>query len=89
MLPKYMMRKLKAMRSGVSEATVFSKHLKLSNVSCCLSIDKRFINFTDYVCQCRDVRTREVGIQEIHHKVRPFEVGPVQMYEYGTLWSTV
>ena len=23
---------------------------------------------------CRDVRTREVGIQEIHHKVRPDEV---------------
>ena len=77
------------MRRRVSEATVFSKHLKLSNVSYCLSIDKRFINFTDYVCQCRDVRTREVGIQEIHHKVRPFEVGPVPMYEYGTLWRTV
>lgn len=84
-----MMRKLKAMRRRVSEATVFSKHLKLSNVSYCLSIDKRFINFTDYVCQCRDVRTREVGIQEIHHKVRPFEVCPVPMYEYETLWSTV
>jgi len=82
-----MMRKLKAMSKRVSEATVFSKHLKLSNVSCCLSIDKRFINFTDYVCQCRDVRTREVGIQEIHHKVRPFEVGPVQMYE--RFWSPV
>lgn len=25
--------------------------------------------------QCRDVRTREVGIQEIHHKVRPYQVG--------------
>lgn len=24
--------------------------------------------------QCRDVRTREVGIQEIHHKVRPYQV---------------
>ena len=35
------------------------------------------------------MRTREVGIQEIHHKVRPFEVGPVPMYEYGTLWRTV
>ena len=23
---------------------------------------------------CRDVRTREVGIQEIHNKVRPYEV---------------
>ncbi len=25
---------------------------------------------------CRDVRTREVGIQEIHNKVRPHEVRP-------------
>lgn len=23
---------------------------------------------------CRDVRTREVGIQEIHHKIRPYEI---------------
>lgn len=82
-----MMRKLKAMGRRVLEATVFSKLLKVSNVSCFLSIVKRFINFTDYVCQCRDVRTREVGIQEIHHKVRPFEVGRVQMYE--TFWSLV
>ena len=29
----------------------------------------------DLGTQCRDVRTREVGIQEIHHKVRPYEVG--------------
>ncbi|NWI50253.1 ELP3 protein, partial [Calyptomena viridis] len=27
----------------------------------------------DLGTQCRDVRTREVGIQEIHHKVRPFQ----------------
>ncbi len=24
--------------------------------------------------RCRDVRTREVGIQEIHHRVRPYKV---------------
>ena len=30
--------------------------------------------------QCRDVRTREVGIQEIHHKVRPYEVNAVLCY---------
>lgn len=24
--------------------------------------------------KCRDVRTREVGIQEIHNKVRPYEL---------------
>ncbi|XP_074392546.1 elongator complex protein 3 isoform X4 [Zonotrichia albicollis] len=28
----------------------------------------------DLGTQCRDVRTREVGIQEIHHKVRPYQV---------------
>ena len=28
----------------------------------------------DLGTQCRDVRTREVGIQEIHHKVQPYEV---------------
>lgn len=28
----------------------------------------------DLNLQCRDVRTREVGIQEIHNKIRPFEV---------------
>lgn len=27
-----------------------------------------------FCVQCRDVRTREVGIQEIHHKVRPYQV---------------
>ena len=28
----------------------------------------------DLGTQCRDVRTREVGIQEIHNKVKPYEV---------------
>ncbi|PWA27568.1 hypothetical protein CCH79_00000260 [Gambusia affinis] len=28
----------------------------------------------DMGTECRDVRTREVGIQEIHHKVRPYQV---------------
>lgn len=28
----------------------------------------------DYGMVCRDVRTREVGIQEVHNKVRPYEV---------------
>ncbi|XP_055338450.1 elongator complex protein 3-like [Paramacrobiotus metropolitanus] len=28
----------------------------------------------DFGTKCRDVRTREVGIQEIHHKVRPYQV---------------
>lgn len=31
----------------------------------------------DLNLQCRDVRTREVGIQEIHNKIRPFEVNIV------------
>jgi len=28
----------------------------------------------DWGSKCRDTRTREVGIQEIHHRVRPYEV---------------
>lgn len=28
----------------------------------------------DLGTDCRDVRSREVGIQEIHNKVRPYEV---------------
>lgn len=28
----------------------------------------------DLGTKCRDVRTREVGIQEIHNKVKPYEV---------------
>ncbi len=31
----------------------------------------------DLGTHCRDVRTREVGIQEIHHKVRPYEASHV------------
>jgi len=32
----------------------------------------------DWASRCRDIRTREVGIQEIHHKVRPYEVLLIQ-----------
>lgn len=28
---------------------------------------------------CRDVRTREVGVQEIHHRVRPYEVRATEL----------
>lgn len=28
----------------------------------------------EFGTECRDVRTREVGIQEIHHKVQPYQV---------------
>jgi len=28
----------------------------------------------DWGSKCRDIRTREVGIQEIHRRVRPYEV---------------
>ena len=27
----------------------------------------------DFGTKCRDIRTREIGIQEIHHKIKPFE----------------
>ena len=38
---------------------------------------------------CRDVRTREVGIQEIHNKVRPFNVELVRRdYVANGGWET-
>ncbi|NXJ10028.1 ELP3 protein, partial [Odontophorus gujanensis] len=33
----------------------------------------------DLGTQCRDVRTREVGIQEIHHKVRPYQASFIEL----------
>ncbi|MBN3278878.1 ELP3 protein, partial [Polyodon spathula] len=41
------------------------------------------------VVECRDVRTREVGIQEIHHKVRPYQVELVRRdYVANSGWET-
>lgn len=38
---------------------------------------------------CRDVRTREVGIQELHHKVRPYEIELVRRdYVANGGWET-
>lgn len=34
----------------------------------------------EFGIDCRDVRTREVGIQEVHHKVRPYEVSALHLY---------
>ncbi|XP_021917620.1 probable elongator complex protein 3 isoform X2 [Zootermopsis nevadensis] len=43
----------------------------------------------DLGIDCRDVRTREVGIQEIHHKVRPYEVELVRRdYTANGGWET-
>jgi elongator complex protein 3 len=43
----------------------------------------------EYGTTCRDVRTREVGIQEIHHKIRPFEVELVRRdYVANGGWET-
>ncbi|KAM7062207.1 elongator complex protein 3 [Acridotheres tristis] len=43
----------------------------------------------DLGTQCRDVRTREVGIQEIHHKVRPFQVELIRRdYVANGGWET-
>ncbi|XP_033125774.1 elongator complex protein 3 [Anneissia japonica] len=43
----------------------------------------------DLGTHCRDVRTREVGIQEIHHKVRPYEVELIRRdYCAGGGWET-
>ncbi|CAL4069765.1 unnamed protein product, partial [Meganyctiphanes norvegica] len=43
----------------------------------------------DLGTECRDVRTREVGIQEIHHKVRPYEVEFIRRDYYANGgWET-
>ncbi|MEQ2250848.1 Elongator subunit, partial [Ilyodon furcidens] len=43
----------------------------------------------DMGTECRDVRTREVGIQEIHHKVRPYQVELVRRdYVANGGWET-
>lgn len=43
----------------------------------------------DYGLRCRDVRTREVGIQEVHHKVRPEQVELVRRdYTANGGWET-
>lgn len=43
----------------------------------------------DLGMDCRDVRTREVGIQEIHNKVRPYEVELVRRdYVANGGWET-
>lgn len=39
--------------------------------------------------QCRDVRTREVGIQEIHNKVKPYEIELIRREYYANNgWET-
>lgn len=43
----------------------------------------------DLGLDCRDVRTREVGIQEIHNKVQPYEVELVRRdYVANEGWET-
>lgn len=43
----------------------------------------------DLGTKCRDVRTREVGIQEIHHKVKPYEVELIRRdYVANGGWET-
>lgn len=43
----------------------------------------------DYGMKCRDVRTREVGIQEIHHKIRPYNVELIRRdYVANDGWET-
>ena len=43
----------------------------------------------DYGTKCRDVRTREVGIQEIHHKIKPEQVQLVRRdYVANNGWET-
>lgn len=43
----------------------------------------------DFGTTCRDVRTREVGIQEVHHKVRPDQVELIRRdYAANDGWET-
>ncbi|KAH9629548.1 hypothetical protein HF086_014559, partial [Spodoptera exigua] len=43
----------------------------------------------DLGTDCRDVRTREVGIQEIHNRVRPYEVELIRRdYTANGGWET-
>lgn len=43
----------------------------------------------DYGTTCRDVRTREVGIQEIHHKIKPYQIELVRRdYVANQGWET-
>lgn len=43
----------------------------------------------DLGTECRDVRTREVGIQEIHNKVRPYEIELIRRdYVANGGWET-
>ncbi|OQV16113.1 Elongator complex protein 3 [Hypsibius exemplaris] len=43
----------------------------------------------DFGTTCRDVRTREVGIQEIHHKVRPYQIEVIRReYWANGGWET-
>lgn len=44
---------------------------------------------SDYGMKCRDVRTREVGIQEIHHKIRPYNIELIRRdYMANDGWET-
>jgi len=43
----------------------------------------------DFGTKCRDVRTREVGIQDIHHKIKPDQVELVRRdYMANGGWET-
>lgn len=43
----------------------------------------------DLGTECRDVRTREVGIQEIHNKIRPYEIELIRRdYVANGGWET-
>lgn len=44
---------------------------------------------SDYGMKCRDVRTREVGIQEIHHKIKPYNIELIRRdYVANNGWET-
>lgn len=61
-----------------SKAMIFSRDIPMPLVSSGVEHgnlrELALARMKDLGTQCRDVRTREVGIQEIHNKVKPYEV---------------
>ncbi|NXD30568.1 ELP3 protein, partial [Spelaeornis formosus] len=61
-----------------------------SGIVCTFPCSDHLLAFSfPFLPQCRDVRTREVGIQEIHHKVSPYQVELIRRdYVANGGWET-
>jgi len=66
-----------------------STHLSSSGVEHGNLRELALMRMKDLGLNCRDVRTREVGIQEIHNKVRPYQIELVRRdYVANGGWET-